>query len=163
MHITNYLINQNNHNWDNLLREWGYLLPNLFSLWLVNLLGDLIIVNTDDEVLFIDVGNGTSEVIAKSREEFMQLLNIDDNANHWLAIPLVESCKVRGLILSEGECYGFKMPPILGGGYEPENIVPRKLASNYQFLIHIHNQIKDLPDGAKIKISFSDDEGQEPE
>lgn len=156
MNITDYLIEQENHDWDALLSEWGYLLPSSFTLWLVNLLGDLIIVNTDDEVLFIDVGNGTSDVIAKSREEFAQLLDIEDNANHWLAIPLVESCKAKGLILSEGECYGFKMPPILGGSYEPENLVSRKVASNYQFLIHIHNQIKDLPDGAKIKISFSD-------
>ena len=82
----------------------------------------------------------------------MTLIDLDDNSNNWLMIPLVDQCVAAGMVLNADQCYGFKMPPILGGEYSVDNIVPISLSEHYSFLADIYRQTKDLPDGMKVRI-----------
>lgn len=156
MKIADYLIDQEGKDWNSLISGWSFLLPSSFTIWMVNLLGDLIIVSENGEVSFVDVGIGTSEVIAKSRDEFIEIVDHDDNADNWFAIPLVDECKSIGKYLSNNECYSFKVPPILGGEFKPDNVEPTDLSVHYHLLSQIHNQTKDLPDGTKVKINIDE-------
>jgi hypothetical protein len=54
--------------------------------------------------------------------------------------------------LQPGQCYGFKVPPLLGGEYEPGNIAPVDLAQNYAFLSDIWSQTVDMPDGTPVRL-----------
>jgi Domain of unknown function (DUF1851) len=53
-----------------------------------------------------------------------------------------------------GQCYGFKVPPLFGGEYAPENIAPIDLAQNYAFLADIWSQTRDMPDGTSDWLSL---------
>lgn len=128
------------------------LLPNSFTVWLVNRFGDIFAVFEDDSVNLLDVGCGTIERVAENRDDFANKIDKDDNSNKWLMIDLVDSCMEAGLELSPNQCYGFKVPPILGGSYKVENIEPTDLSVHYSLLAQINEQTKDLPDGTKISL-----------
>jgi Domain of unknown function (DUF1851). len=152
MNINDYLIDQNGKDWAAFLRDWMPPLPSNFTLWLVNRFGDAFVVSDDDgSVHMLDVGAGTLTRVAENRSHFADLLDTDDNAHNWLMIPLVDECQNAGMSLGPSQCYGFKIPPVLGGKYEPANVEPTDLAVHYSLLADIYKQTKGLPDGTPIK------------
>lgn len=152
MDIHDYLIDQAGHDWAALLRDWIPPLPGSFTLWLVNRFADVFVVFDDGSVHMLDVGAGILERLADSRDDFATQLDAGDNANQWLMIPLVDACREVGMTLGAEHCYGFKIPPILGGQYDPSNVEPTDLAIHYSFLADIYRQTRDLPDGTPIKV-----------
>lgn len=157
MDINDYLIDQAGKDWGALLRDWVPPLPAGFTLWLVNRFGDAFVVpEGDNSVYLLDVGVGTFVRLADDRSHFADLLDVDDNAANWLLIPLVDACRGAGMTLSRSECYGFKVPPILGGEYEVANVEPTDLSVHYSFLGDIYKQTKDLPDGTRINTVVVD-------
>lgn len=151
MNIHDYLIDQDGKCWAELLAGWRGLVPGEFTLWIVNRFGDAFIVFDDGSVHMLDVGIGQLRRLADNREHFAQLLDVDENANNWLMIPLVDGCVAAGMQISATQCYGYKIPPILGGEYRVENIEPTDLAIHYSLLADIFQQTKNLPDGTRIK------------
>ena len=87
-----------------------------------------------------------------NRQHFGSLLDVGDNANNWLMIPLVDICVAAGLRLSADQCYGYKVPPLLGGSYELDNVTRADLSVHYSFPADIYRQTKDVPDGAQIRV-----------
>jgi hypothetical protein len=66
---------------------------------------------------------------------------------------LVDLCVAAGLTLRENQCYGYETPPIFREGkYEVENIFPISLAEHDSVLADMHGQIKDLPDGSRVRV-----------
>ena len=152
MDINDYLIDRIGKDWATFLRDWMPPVPSSCTLWLVNRFGDAFVVSDEDgSVHMLDVGAGTLVRVADNRSHFADLLDADDNANNWLMIPLVDECRKAGMSLGPSQCYGFKIPPVLGGKYERANIEPTDLAVHYSFLADIYKQTKDLPDGTPIK------------
>jgi hypothetical protein len=150
VNINDYLMDQHGKDWSDLLSGWAGTVPESFTLWLVNRFGDAFLVLDDESVHMLDVGGGSFTRLADSRSHFAQLLDVDDNANNWLMIPLVDECVHTLPALSASQCYSFKLPPMLGGEYRVENIELSDLAVHYSLLADIHAQTKDLPDGTKI-------------
>jgi hypothetical protein len=157
MDINDYLIDQAGKDWSVFLRDWVPPLPSSFTLWLVNRFGDVFIVSDDDgSVQMLDVSIGKLDRVADNRSHFADLLDTDGNANHWLMIPLVDQCRNAGMHPGPSQCYGFKIPPVLGGNYELANVELTDLAVHYSFLADIYRQTKDLPDGAQIQTVVVD-------
>ena len=156
MNIHDYLLEQRDRDWSDLLSGWGQALPSSFTLWLVNRFGDLFVVLDDGAVHMLDVGAGTFTRVADSRDHFAELLDRDNNANNWLMIPLVDRCVEAGMTLSSTQCYGYKVPPILGGEYVIDNVEPTDLSVHYWLLADIYGQTKDVPDGTRIKAVVID-------
>lgn len=140
MRVEDYLIDQHGKDWRALLSRWTPPLPSDFTLWLVNRLGELFIVSSDDSVHYLEFGNGTLHVLAKSREQFAQLLDSGNNAETWLRISLTDACRRQGKHLQPDECYGFKVPPILQGKYEADNLEPVRLDKHYSLMAHLIKQ-----------------------
>lgn len=157
MNLSDYLLSQDGHDWPSLLAEWADVLPPEFTIWIVNRLGDLVVVLPDSSVHLLDVGIGSVKRLADSREHFVNAIDEGDNASQWLAIPLIDACVASGITLAVGECYGFKVPPMLGGAYEASNLEPTSLAVHYGLLGQIHRQTKDLPDGTPIRVGTGHD------
>jgi hypothetical protein len=157
MNINDYLIDQAGKEWDSFLREWMPPLPPSFTLWLVNRFGDaFVVLEEDSSVHMLDVGSGTFVCVADGRSHFADLLDIDDNAANWLLVHLVDACREAGMSLRTSQCYGFKVPPVLGGKYEVANVEPTDLAVHYSLLANAYKQTKDLPDGTPIKAVVVD-------
>ena len=150
MDINDFLIPQAGKDWRALLSGWFELLPPSFTLWMVNRFGDLFVVLDDDSVHMLDVGIGRLKRLASSRAHFATLLDVGDNANNWLMIPLVNACVASGMTLGPNQCYGYDIPPILSGRYEVGNVSPTDLAVHYAFLADIYRQTKNLPEGTPI-------------
>jgi hypothetical protein len=123
-----------------LLSGWAEILPPSFTVWLVNRFGDVLVVRDDGSVHLLDIGVGTFVQVAGSRKRFAELMNIPKNANNWLAIPLVDRCVAAGLVPGSNQCYGYKVPPLLGGAYAVENVALVDLAENYAVLAGIWKQ-----------------------
>jgi hypothetical protein len=66
-------------------------------------------------------------------------------------VSLVDACRKAGVKIGPNQCYGFKIPPMLGGSYEVENMEPTDLSVHYSLLGEICEQTKDLPRGTKVK------------
>jgi len=122
INVNDYLLDQSGIDWSKTLAPWAWVLPSNFTLWLVNRFGDLFIVEGDGTISMLDVGAGSISKVAGDRDDFCIKIDQGNNANEWLMIPLVERMVAAGLQLHPGECYGFKLSPVLGGEYAMANI-----------------------------------------
>jgi len=59
-------------------------------------------------------------------------------------------CRERGLFLSNGQCYGWKVAPVLGRKFEFENIQVFDLLVYECIMGQIHRQLQGLPEGYVI-------------
>lgn len=140
MRAEDYLIDQHGKDWHRLLSRWTPPLPGDFTLWLVNRLGELLLVTEDESVHYLEFGTGTLHMLASSREQFAQLLDSGNNADTWLRVSLVNACRQAGKHLRTDECYGFKVPPILQGKYEENNLEPTPLDKHYSLMAYLIKQ-----------------------
>jgi len=140
MNINDYLIDQSGKDWGTLLQSWMPPLPLNFTIWLVNRLGEPVIATPDGAIHWLDVGASRLNKVADSREQFAHLLDQGSNADKWLRISIVNACRLAGMTLAPDECYGFKIPPILQGQYDVNNLQPTKLATHYSLLAHLGKQ-----------------------
>ncbi len=150
--LEDYLIDPDGIDWSAALAGWTRLIPAEFTLWLVNRLCDLFIVTDDGSVHMLDVGAGTLKRLAANRDEFYRLIDEGNNANEWLAIPLVDDLVASGLLLKPSQCYGFKVPPVLGGRYEVENCGALSIPDYLGAYGSIHDQLRDVPDGSRVVL-----------
>jgi hypothetical protein len=150
MDINNYLIAQAGKDWRSLLAGWRGALPTSFTLWIVNRFGDSFVVFDDGSVHILDVGIGKIVKLANTRDQFAELLGAGDNANNWLMIQLVDACVAAGMLPGPNQCYGYKIPPMLGGSHEIGNIELTDLSVHFSFLADIYRQTKDLPAGTHV-------------
>jgi hypothetical protein len=154
MSINDYIINHQGFDWPKLLENWHWLLPERFVIWIVNRFGDLFIVLDDDTVQMLDVGAGALTQVAQNREDFGLKLDQGDNAKGWLLIPLVDRLVAAEMTLTAGQCYGFRLPPVLGGKYDLENVAVLSIDDYLRGYGSIHQQIKDVPDGGQIILKM---------
>jgi len=153
MQLSDYLIDQGGKDWVELLRPWCPPLAASFTVWLVNRFGDVFAVYEDGSVHMLDVGRGTVTRFADDREDFATKIDEEDNADDWLLVSLVDQCVAAGLTLKQDQCYSYTIPPIFKQSkYEVENVYPLSLAEHYSVLADMHRQIKDLPDGSRVKV-----------
>lgn len=152
MNLSDYLIDQEDYDWAGILADWAWLLPSDLTVWMVNRFGDLIFVPDDGTVQFLDIGAGSVKQLAESREDFFTQVDLGDNADSWLLISLTDRCVAAGLALGPGQCYTFKIAPVFDGKYSIDNIEVGDLVVNYSLLAQIHQQIKNIPDGAQVKL-----------
>ena len=145
MDVMDYLIDLEGKDWAELLSGWRFLLPQSFNVWLVNRVGDVFAVLPDESVHMLDVGRGTFERVADSCDDFVTRIDQDDHANTWMIVSLVDACRKAGMTIGPNQCDGFKIPPMLGGSYEVENMEPTDLSAHYSLLGEICEQTRDLP------------------
>ena len=148
MNLGDYLIDLKGKDWDALLRPWAF--PDPFSIWMVNRFGDLIVTYDDGSVHWFDVNRGRFERLADNMTAFEA--RFETEAGYWLLPDLVDKCVEAGVLLKPHQCYFFKTPTILGGKFDVANIAPVSLTEQYAFLADLHEQIKDIPDGAQVRL-----------
>ena len=154
MDVMDYLIDLEGKDWEELLIGWRFLLPESFNVWLVNRVGDVFAVFEDDSVHMLNVGRGTIERVADNCEDFVTRIDRDDHVDTWMRAPLVNRCVKAGLKLGKDQCYGFKLPPMLGGSYKVENVVLMDLQQHYSLLADLCEQTVELPDGTKVRLAI---------
>ncbi|MCG8092808.1 MAG: DUF1851 domain-containing protein [Candidatus Thiodiazotropha endolucinida] len=92
------------------------------------------------------------EVIANSREELDALSTNQEFLADWYMQALVEQAEEKLGPLSEGRKYHFVIPGVLGGEYGASNFQTVSLVEQIRFSGDLGKQIKELPDGAQVKL-----------
>jgi len=153
MNIKDITIDTAPYNWAKILEDWYWILPKEFDVWLLTKFGDIFCHLPDDSVHWLDTGTGKLTKIAETKEAFFQMADDPKNVDHWFLPELISSLKSRGVVLSPTECYSFTLPPGLGGKYEADNIKPCDVAVHFAISGQVFFQIKDAPDGTKIRFT----------
>ena len=156
MNIHDYLIDQTGLDWSSLLKEWHWLLPPKFSVWLFTRAGDLFITLPDDSIHRLEVGSGELRRVADSRDDAYTKIDEPGVAEEWLMIPVVAQLVASGCVLGPGQCYSYKLLPVLGGSYAPEGRALLPIREHFGAWGSLHRQIADLPDGSQVKIEVTD-------
>ena len=118
-------------------------------------MGHLLISDAQDSFYYIDP-DGMAIVALGSREQAQAHLDEPEANQLWCGGELVESA--RGLLGEppEGSVFALKPHAMLAGEYAPENMCIMPLEDLIAFSGDVARQIKDLPDGSKIRIEVTD-------
>jgi hypothetical protein len=135
---------------DGLLSEWRWLIDESCQPVIISALGDLFLRHEDGRIFWLSSGWGQLTKIADNAEELKQLMVQPNNAEEWFNPNLVGDILMAGQRLAPGQCFGYKVPPVLGGEIEPDNFEPTDLQVHFGILGQIHRQVNDLPPGTPI-------------
>jgi hypothetical protein len=163
MELENYLISIEDIDWTELFCEWTWLIPDGTQIqpWMMNNFGDLFWFDEQERVNFLNISDGTNEVVAETEEEFFNLLEDEENLIVWLLIDLVDELQAAGLKLEQGQCYGFKLLPTLEGEFEASNVYVSDLYEYWDFCGDVGQQIDGLDDGSEVTIEIPERDGIE--
>jgi hypothetical protein len=120
----------------------------------VNSFGNLIVKAADATYWRICPEMLSCQKIADDYAAFSKVWDSQDFQFDWDMAKLVSIAKDKLGMLEDGRCYCFKLSPVLGGTYEENNITAISLKELIAFSGYIAKQIKDVPDGGKIKIDW---------
>jgi hypothetical protein len=145
---------------DALLEEWRWLVPKELRPFSMNMFGDWFFEDAAGRVHFLDTVGGVLQEIAPTRSAFLVARESAENADQWYMTELALLCFQSGLKPGGRECLSFKIPPVLGGRPEVENLEVCDVYVHQSITAQIHRQVKDLPEGARIGRILVD--GEEP-
>ncbi|MBO0696398.1 MAG: DUF1851 domain-containing protein [Verrucomicrobia bacterium] len=151
-----YVIDHTGLDWRSLLEEWQWLLPAKFTVWLLTRAGDLFIELPDGSIHMMDVGAGQLRRVADSRDDASTKLRQPEVAKEWLMIPVVDQLVGSGCVLSVGQCYSYKMLPVLGGSYAPDGRAVLPVREHFGGWGSIHRQLLDVPIGSQVRLEVTD-------
>lgn len=136
-----------------LRREWHWLIGDDLAPFLCSASGDVFFEALDGTVFWLDAGNGRLSQVAPDRVQFEARVRSDGGAELLLS-PVIDALFAAGVTLGPEQCFGYKIFPVLGGRYDAGNMVATSAASWYGFSGHVHEQMKDLPDGTVVNFVF---------
>ena len=117
----------------------------------------------DGSIHFLDTVSGEIERIASDEQGFESVMALRENAQRWLMTDVVKGQAVLGMSPGPDQCLSFKIPPALGGQLDPGNFELSSILVHFSINGQIHQQIKDLPAGARIgEIKLEGQDGSRP-
>ena len=125
--------------------DWLWLIGSDKTVILITVPGDLFLKSKDQEVYWLEVGEGKFEKVASNVEEFEQKLTDINNVNEWFMIDLITELRLSEMKLKQDEVYSYKKLPIIGGEYSIGNIEPTNVEVHFSFSGQVHRKVKDLP------------------
>lgn len=118
---------------------------------LASLFGDVFLQDRQG-YWFLDSVEGTLTMVATTSAELhAQLDTTSEGQDRFLLGGLAMSAERLGILLQPNEVYDFKIPPVLGGKIGIDNIVKMDFVVSLNIAGQLHNQVRDLPPGTKIK------------
>jgi len=148
--LQDYSIDVTRYSSEILLDDWKWLIKKPLSPFLMTLFGDLFLKDANDGFWWLDTFEGKLHKISDSQDDFYKYIADPEKFVEMFMVEIVDINKQIRMNLSENQCYSFKVPPILGGQIEPENIEACDIFVNLSITGQIHRQIKDLPNATKI-------------
>jgi hypothetical protein len=137
-----------------MLEFWRWLIPESHRPLFATALGDLFLAAPDGSVWWLDMGDGAFQAVADSEDEFRQAITDPDNNSLWFGAVLVDRLQAVGKVLKPGECYCYKLLPMLGGEYEPGNFLVYDVVKHFRVWGPIHEQLHNLPDGTTVEFKI---------
>lgn len=138
---------------DEIRHAWNWIGLDPVEVVCENDFGNLVIKDSDGKYWRLCPEDCRCEVVASNREE-LDCLSVDQNFLHdWYMKSVVALAADKCGPLDEGRKYCLKIPSLLGGSYEADNMATISLVELVRFSGHLARQTSELPDGAKVKLS----------
>lgn len=131
---------------------WGWAGIEPLEVVAENEFGNLIVKDMDGSYWRICPEDCSCRVVASTRQELDALLKDQVFLRDWHMSTLVDRAFAVLGVLAEGRKYCLKIPSVMGGEYSEVNFGTIGLNELIGASGHIARQVKDLPDGAKIRL-----------
>ncbi|CRM65422.1 DUF1851 domain-containing protein [Pseudomonas fluorescens] len=96
------------------------------------------------------------EMIAQTREALDEISKDQAFLRGWYLQPMAEQAEKMLGPLAPGEVYHFVISPVLGGEYDMSNVRCINHVEQIRFCGDLALQIRDLPDGATVRLRVVD-------
>lgn len=120
------------------------------ELMAMNNFADMFLRAADGSIGMMNVTWGTIDTLAPDTSVFERMARERENQENWFLTDMLTKIEHAGLILGNGQCFGFKVPLRLGGEMDLSNIEVSSVSVYVSIMGQIHRQLKDVPPGAKI-------------
>jgi Domain of unknown function (DUF1851) len=133
---------------DTVSTAWGFtgLVPK--RILDVNPFGNLLVEDLAGQVWRICPEEASCEIVPSSARELEDLTSSPD----WTMESLTELAVSLFGEQGPGRCFCLKLPGVLGGAYERDNLGAITVAELIAFSGDLASQIKDVPDGAQVVL-----------
>lgn len=109
-----------------------------------------VFLEDKEGIWFLDTVGGELKRICATTAELDALLKTEEGRDEYLFAGFVERAHRDGLVLSSGECYEFRINPVLGGAIEYANVEKQDFMVALHIAGQIHEQVRNTPPGTKI-------------
>jgi Domain of unknown function (DUF1851) len=131
------------------LTAWSWLEVGSKEPILVSAFGDVFLRDASG-VWFLDTVQGKLERVCDTQSELQELLKSSENTADYLMSWLVAAAEESGLTLGPGQCYDFKVPPVLGGEVALENVHVLDFVASLDIAGQIHHQVQNMNPGTRV-------------
>ena len=121
-----------------------------------NAFGNVLVAGDDGRYWRICPEELSCEPIAASEEELERLRSSPEFKADWEMERLAELGNSLFGRPPAGRCFCLKIPAVLGGAYDASNLATITILELLAASGEIASQIKDLPDGAKVRLKIVD-------
>lgn len=132
--------------------NWSWIGLDAVEIVDANAFGNVVVRDSQARYWRICPEELSCQVVAGTPAEWTALRSSDDFREDWNMNALVQMAIHKFGTLPPDQCYCLKMPAVLGGKYELTNLGTISREELVSFAGHVANQIKDLPDGARIEF-----------
>ena len=136
--------------------SWGWTGIEPIEIVGENAFGNLIIKDAYNKYWRLCPEDIYCKVVAQNRPELDSLSIDEEFMTDWYMDSLVEMANEKLGPLQEGRKYCLKVPGVLGGEYSGDNLATISLEELIRFSGDLAHQIKDLPDGAQVKLNVTE-------
>ncbi|MFN0023371.1 MAG: T6SS immunity protein Tdi1 domain-containing protein [Parvularculaceae bacterium] len=121
-----------------------------------NAFGNLLVLDQLGQYWRICPEDLSCAVIAKSEEDCLALRASADFQIDWNMVRLREIAESSVGKISHDRAYCLKIPSVLGGAYERENLGEMSVAELISLSGDLAHQISELPDGDTVRLQLSE-------
>lgn len=121
-----------------------------------NSFGNVLVELSDGSIWRVCPEDVTAAKVAESESAIPELWADQEFQTDWAGDAWIEVAEPALRPLGEGQCYGFKIWPVLGGAYDVENMTIKSRLEWLAVSGDVGRQIKDLPPGAQIRLDVRD-------
>lgn len=123
----------------------------------VSAFGEVFFQGQTGAIIQLDSIEGSKREVANSLAEFVAALMEPAERDDLLLAGHIIGARNKGILLSPGECYDFKVAPILGGPMDVEHMQKLSFVVKLHIAGQLHEQVKDLPSGTRVnRIEIAD-------
>ena len=131
------------------LEAWQWIGLEGLDPWFSTAFGDVFFLG-EDGVYWLDICAGELTRPFASAEDAKRVLGTDDGLDEYLLAGLAFAAEEAGVVVQGDEILSFKVPPVLSGEFEVENLEATDFVVAVNLAGQLHEQVKDLPDGAEV-------------
>lgn len=131
------------------LEDWSWLDLKGKTPVLASLFGDVFLQDSRG-YWFLDTIEGSLSHVAATRDELQAKLDSKEGQDQLLLGGLAMAAGRKGMGLKPDQVYDFQIPPVLGGKTDLSNITVMPFVVSMSIAGQLHDQVRKLPDGARI-------------